>query len=124
MHAPTACIFAFPAATSRPKNPWRRRSNWIAVGVGRSRAVHSRALPASETRVRWRTLLPERYSRGASPQASAPGHAGRSRAPTSTAGAGASQLGPPRRAGEVQAQLPPGGVADEVERVGEPAPVA
>jgi hypothetical protein len=43
--------------------------NQIAVSVGRSRAWRSRALPALDSRVRLRTLVPLRYARGAKPQA-------------------------------------------------------
>jgi hypothetical protein len=58
MHAPTACIVGFPAATSLSKNPLRAGLDRIAGRVGRSRAVRSRGLPAFDSRVRLRTDLP------------------------------------------------------------------
>jgi hypothetical protein len=71
MHAPMACIFGFPAPTSRSKNPLRTGLNRTAVCVGRNSAWRSRAFPAFDRRVRLRTLVPERNARGASPQAAA-----------------------------------------------------
>jgi hypothetical protein len=71
MQAPTACIFGFPAATSRSTNALRRGWNRIAVSVGRSSALRSRASPAWDSRVRLRTLVPLRHARGASPHAAA-----------------------------------------------------
>src|SRR5581483_1648229 len=68
MHAPTACILGFPAATSRSKNPLRTGLNWIAVRVGRYGAFRSRAFPDLDSRVRPRTLDPLLNSRGDSPQ--------------------------------------------------------
>src|SRR5262245_34606707 len=67
MQAPTACSFGFPAALSLPKNPWRRGLQRMAVRVGRYSAWRRRAFPAFDSRVRWRTLDPERNSRGANP---------------------------------------------------------
>ena len=46
MYAPTACIFAFPASTSRSKKPRRRGLNRTAVWVGRNSAFRRRAFPA------------------------------------------------------------------------------
>src|SRR5882757_8889485 len=68
MHAPTACIFGFPAANSFSKNPLRTGLNRIAVRVGRYSAFRSRAFPALLSRVRPRTLDPLLNSRGDSPQ--------------------------------------------------------
>src|SRR5262245_9740332 len=67
MHAPTAAIFALPAATSRSSSAWSRGFKRIAVSAGRYSALRSRALPALDSRVRFRTVVPERYCRGASP---------------------------------------------------------
>ena len=39
----------------------------MAVNAGRSSAFLSRALPALDSRVRFLTLVPDRYSRGARP---------------------------------------------------------
>jgi hypothetical protein len=68
MHAPTACIFGFPAATSRSKNPRRVGLNRIPVNVGRYSDFRSRAFPAFDSRVRPRTLDPLLNSRRDSPQ--------------------------------------------------------
>src|ERR671929_929254 len=71
MHAPTAAIFAFPAPTNRAYSALSRGLKRIAVRVGRYSALRSRALPALDSRVRLRTLTPERNSRGARPAAAA-----------------------------------------------------
>src|SRR5262245_21106213 len=68
MHAPTACIFGFPALTRRSTNPLSRGLKRMAVSVGRYSALRSRALPALDSRVRLLTEVPLRNSRGASPQ--------------------------------------------------------
>src|SRR3954470_12121860 len=86
MQAPTACIFGLPAATSRSKNPLSRGLKRMAVSVGRYSALRSRALPAFDSRVRLRTEVPLRNSRGAKPQAAAADSAEGSR---STAGSSA-----------------------------------
>ncbi len=65
LHAPTACIFALPAATRRSKNPLRTGLNRTAV---RSSAFRSRAFPDSDSTVHPRTLDPLLNSRGYSPQ--------------------------------------------------------
>ena len=68
MHAPMACIFGMPAATSRAKKAARRGLNRTAVCVGKNSAFRSRAFPALLSRVFRRTLDPLLNSRGASPQ--------------------------------------------------------
>ena len=78
MHAPTAAIRGFPAAVSRSKNPRRTGLNRIAVRVGRNSALRSRAFPALLSRVFFRTLVPDRNSRGASPAYAAAAWADRS----------------------------------------------
>ena len=61
MHPPTARIFGLPAATSLPKNPPEEGVKADrAHRVGRYSALRSRALPALVSRVRRRTVAPER----------------------------------------------------------------
>jgi hypothetical protein len=58
MHAPRACIYGFPAATIRSKNPLRTGLNRTAARVGRYSAFRSRAFADFDSRVRPRTLDP------------------------------------------------------------------
>src|SRR5262249_8706912 len=53
--------------TPQLEGPWRRGLNRTAASVSRYSAWRSRALPALLSRVRRRTLEPQRNSRGASP---------------------------------------------------------
>src|SRR5262245_55661647 len=66
MQAPAAVMRGLPAATTRSNSTRPSGLNRLAVTAGKNRASRSRALPARESRVRRRSLLPERYSRGAS----------------------------------------------------------
>ncbi len=67
MQAPTAALLAFPAPTRRSYSDLITGLKRMAVSAGRYSALRSRALPALDSRVRLRTVVPDCYCRGASP---------------------------------------------------------